>query len=112
ALSWQLRTACDLVRLRQGQGRGDEGLTLLQSIYDRFTEGFGTADLIRAEALLESLRPRASAGQRYTMTPSGANFFRSASIADISHELDERRRAPPAQDDHCPRTSCLREQSL
>src|SRR5262249_22098544 len=55
ALSWQLRTACDLVRLRQGQGRGDEGLTLLQSIYDRFTEGFGTADLIRAEALLESL---------------------------------------------------------
>jgi predicted ATPase len=54
ALSWQLRTACDLVRLRQGQGRGDEALTLLQSIYDRFTEGFGTADLIRAEALLES----------------------------------------------------------
>jgi len=49
------------VRLRQGQGRGDEGLTLLQSIYDRFTEGFGTADLIRAETLLESLRPRASA---------------------------------------------------
>jgi predicted ATPase len=61
ALSWQLRTACDLVRLRQGQGRGDEALTLLQSIYDRFTEGFGTADLIRAEALLESLRPRARA---------------------------------------------------
>src|SRR5262245_28989751 len=61
ALSWQLRTACDLVRLRQGQGRGDQALALLQSIYDRFTEGFGTADLIRAEALLESLRPRASA---------------------------------------------------
>ena len=58
ALSWQLRTACDLVRLWQSQGRGDEALTLLQSIYDQFTEGFGTADLIRAEALLESLRPR------------------------------------------------------
>jgi predicted ATPase len=53
ALSWQLRTACDLVRLRQGQGRGDEGLTLLQSIYDQFTEGFGTADLIHARTLLE-----------------------------------------------------------
>jgi predicted ATPase len=56
ALSWQLRTACDLVPLRQGQGRGDEALKLLQSIYDQFTEGFGTADLIRAGALLESLR--------------------------------------------------------
>jgi predicted ATPase len=42
ALSWQLRTACDLVRLWQGQGRDDEALTLLQSIYDQFTEGFGT----------------------------------------------------------------------
>jgi hypothetical protein len=41
------------VRLRQGQGRGYEGLTLLQSIYDQFTEGFGTADLIHARALLE-----------------------------------------------------------
>jgi predicted ATPase len=56
ALSWQLRTACDLARLRQGQGRGDEALTLLQSIYDQFTEGFGTADLIHARTLLEGLR--------------------------------------------------------
>ena len=55
ALSWQLRTTCDLARLWQGQGRGDEALTLLQSIYDRFTEGFGTADLIHAKALLENL---------------------------------------------------------
>jgi predicted ATPase len=56
ALSWQLRTGCDLVHLWQGQGRGDEALTLLQSIYDQFTEGFGTADLIHARALLEGLR--------------------------------------------------------
>ena len=55
ALSWQLRAACDLARLWQGQGRTEEALTLLQSIYDQFTEGFGTADLIHAEALLESL---------------------------------------------------------
>jgi hypothetical protein len=41
------------VRLRQGQGRGKEALRLLQSIYGRFTEGFGTADLIHARALLE-----------------------------------------------------------
>jgi hypothetical protein len=29
---------------------------LLQCIYDQFTEGFGTADLIRARALLEGVR--------------------------------------------------------
>jgi predicted ATPase len=58
ALSWQLRTACDLARLWQEQNRTEEALTWLQSIYDQFTEGFGTADLIHAEALLESLRPR------------------------------------------------------
>src|SRR5262249_33340570 len=46
------------------------------------------------------------------MTPSGANFFRSASIADISDELDGRGRAPAAQDDRCPRTSYLREKRL
>src|SRR4029434_1634608 len=57
ALSWQLRTACDLARLWQGPDRTEEDLTWLQSIYDQFTEGFGTADLIHAEALLEGLRP-------------------------------------------------------
>jgi hypothetical protein len=31
-------------------------LTLLQSIYVQFTEGFGTADLIHARTLLEGLR--------------------------------------------------------
>jgi predicted ATPase len=56
ALSWQLRTACDLASLWQRQGRGEEALTLLQSIYDQFTEGFNTTDLIHARALLEGLR--------------------------------------------------------
>jgi predicted ATPase len=58
ALSWQLRTACDLSRLWQEQDRSQEALKLLQSTYDQFTEGFGTADLIRAQALLETLRSR------------------------------------------------------
>jgi class 3 adenylate cyclase/predicted ATPase len=58
ALSWQLRTACDLSRLWQEQGRSQEALKLLQSTYDQFTEGFGTADLIHAQALLETLSPR------------------------------------------------------
>jgi predicted ATPase len=53
ALSWQLRTACDLANLFQGQSRAREALALLKSIYDQFTEGFGTTDLIQAKALLE-----------------------------------------------------------
>jgi predicted ATPase len=56
ALSWQLRAACDLARLLQGQDRSDEALTFLQSIYDQFTEGFGTPDLIHAGGLLKDLR--------------------------------------------------------
>jgi predicted ATPase len=56
ALSWQLRTACDLSRLWQERCRNNEALELLQSIYNKFTEGFGTPDLVQAEALLEDLR--------------------------------------------------------
>ena len=56
ALSWQLRTSCDLARLWQCQGRNRAALKLLQSVYDRFTEGFDTADLRDARALLRTLR--------------------------------------------------------
>ena len=56
ARCWELRAACDLARLWQGQGRGREALKLLQSIYDQFTEGFGAADLRDAGALIRSLR--------------------------------------------------------
>jgi len=56
ALCWELRTACDLARLWQSQGRTDEALTLLRSSYDKFSEGFDFADLQEARALIESLR--------------------------------------------------------
>jgi predicted ATPase len=52
---WELRASCDLARLQQGQGREHEALKLLQSIYHQFTEGFGTADLLDAKALIKSL---------------------------------------------------------
>jgi predicted ATPase len=54
ALSWELRIGLSLCRLRVTQGRGDEGRRELASIYDRFTEGFGTADLIAAKQLLDA----------------------------------------------------------
>jgi predicted ATPase len=55
ALSWELRTATSLARLLQDQSRSADALTLLQSVYDRFTEGFATADLRAAKTLLDAL---------------------------------------------------------
>jgi hypothetical protein len=55
ALSWELRTSTSLARLQHGQGRIAEARSLLQSVYDRFSEGFETADLKTAKALLKSL---------------------------------------------------------
>jgi class 3 adenylate cyclase/DNA-binding response OmpR family regulator/predicted ATPase len=56
ARCWELRTACDLARLWQAQGRGREGLKLVQTIYEQFTEGFDTADLREAKALMQDLK--------------------------------------------------------
>jgi tetratricopeptide (TPR) repeat protein len=55
ALFWELRTAMSLARLRRDQGRIGEARDVLASVYDRFTEGFGTADLKAAKALLSDL---------------------------------------------------------
>jgi len=52
AMSWELRTAMTLARLRSKQGRGDEGRRQLASVFTRFTEGLGTADLEAAKRLL------------------------------------------------------------
>ena len=60
ALSWELRVATSLSRLWRDGGRTKEALELLAPIYDRFTEGFGTADLIAAKALLDALQPSPS----------------------------------------------------
>jgi predicted ATPase len=56
ALSWELRTATSLARLWREKGRTGDAADLLQPVYDRFTEGFGTADIETAEALLGTLR--------------------------------------------------------
>jgi predicted ATPase len=56
ARCWELRAACDLARLWQAQGRGRDGLKLVQAIYEQFTEGFDTADLREAKALMQDLK--------------------------------------------------------
>jgi predicted ATPase/DNA-binding winged helix-turn-helix (wHTH) protein len=55
ALSWELRAGTSLARLLREQGRSAEAPALLQPIYDHFTEGFDTADLKAAKALLDAL---------------------------------------------------------
>jgi predicted ATPase len=63
ALSWELRTATSMARFWREQARSDEAIALLTPIYDRFTEGFDTADLTAAKALIEDLRKRPPARQ-------------------------------------------------
>src|SRR2546428_4515431 len=55
AKSWELRAALSLSRLWQRQGKRQEASDLLAPIYGWFTEGFDTADLQDARALLEAL---------------------------------------------------------
>jgi predicted ATPase len=55
AKSLELRAAMSLGRLWQQQGKRDEARELLAPIYGWFTEGFDTADLQEAKALLKEL---------------------------------------------------------
>jgi class 3 adenylate cyclase/tetratricopeptide (TPR) repeat protein len=55
AKSFELRTATSLARLWQSQGKDREAYELLAPVYGWFTEGFDTADLKDAEALLRQL---------------------------------------------------------
>jgi len=52
---WELRAAASLARLRRYQGRHAEARALLAPVYGWFTEGFDTADLKEAKALLDEL---------------------------------------------------------
>ena len=55
ANSLELRATTSLARLLAKQGRRDEARTMLAEIYDWFSEGFDTADLKEAKALLDEL---------------------------------------------------------
>lgn len=55
AKSLELRATMSLARLWRTQGKAAEARTMLAEIYGWFTEGFDTADLKDAKALLEEL---------------------------------------------------------
>ena len=55
AKSLELRASMSLARLWQQQGKRQEARALLAGIYNWFTEGFDTADLQEAKALLQAI---------------------------------------------------------
>jgi predicted ATPase len=55
ALSWELRAATSLAKLWHDGGKTAEAKALLSAVYDRFTEGFETADLRTARAVIGEL---------------------------------------------------------
>jgi predicted ATPase len=57
AKSWELRAATSLARLWQVQDKRQDAYDLLAPVYEWFTEGFDTADLIEARSLVDELRP-------------------------------------------------------
>jgi len=55
AKGWEFRATISLAHLLAVQGRREEAHTMLANIYNWFTEGFDTADLLDAKALLQEL---------------------------------------------------------
>jgi hypothetical protein len=55
ALSWELRCATSLAQLKYEQGRSTEAREILEPVYGRFAEGFGTTDLVAARELMNAL---------------------------------------------------------
>ena len=55
AKPWELRAGTRLAQLWHSQGKRNDARDLLVPVYGWFTEGFDTADLKKAKALLEEL---------------------------------------------------------
>jgi tetratricopeptide (TPR) repeat protein len=71
AKAWELRATTSLARLLRDTNRRDEARTMLANIYNWFTEGFDTADLKEAKALLEEETTTASRRVFHLQRPTG-----------------------------------------
>ncbi|MBI3327718.1 MAG: hypothetical protein HYZ81_13585, partial [Nitrospinae bacterium] len=71
AKSLELRAAMSLSRLWWRQGKRADARDLLAPLYSWFTEGFATADLREAQALLQALGGRGSGRRRRKSRKSG-----------------------------------------
>ncbi len=92
AKSWELRAATSLARLWQQQGKHAEARQMLAEIYGWFTEGFDTADLQDAKALLEELQTTEAArygtGSSNDLVPAEAHETEAPSRYRSSYRTD------------------------
>jgi hypothetical protein len=61
--------------LQHDQGRTAEARSLLQSVYDRFSDGFETADLMTAKAYLDSWQNDLCAAQLTSLQAASEPAF-------------------------------------
>jgi len=90
ARSLELRAAVSLGRLWLSQGKGERAHELLAETYGWFTEGFDTADLQDARAVLTACRPYAARGERGAAAPPKRKP-RGAVTPDPPRNLSRRR---------------------
>jgi predicted ATPase len=89
ALSWELRCATSLARLWRDQNRSTEAIALLAPIYNRFTEGFETADLKAATALIDGLQEQSETSDSPLMDAP----LKTAAIVELNPGTARRRLA-------------------
>jgi predicted ATPase/DNA-binding winged helix-turn-helix (wHTH) protein len=89
ALSWELRAATSLARLLRDQNRSTEAIGLLVPVYNRFTEGFETADLKAAKVLIDGFYNSKGTSRSPLMDASP----KTAAIVELSPGTARRRRA-------------------
>jgi predicted ATPase len=75
ARSYELRATTSLAGLWQPQGKCQGAYDLLAPVYNWFTEGFDTADLQEAKALLETLEDEHIAWPDQPCTPQGNGLW-------------------------------------
>jgi hypothetical protein len=54
-LGWELRSAHDLALLLRDRGKRARARQILAPVYDHFTDGFSTGDLMQSRELLAQL---------------------------------------------------------
>jgi predicted ATPase len=88
ALSWELRCATSIARLLRDQNRSTEAIAVLAPIYNRFTEGFETADLKAAKALIGGFYNIEGTSRSPLMDGS----LKTAAIVELNPRTARRRR--------------------
>jgi class 3 adenylate cyclase/tetratricopeptide (TPR) repeat protein len=97
AKMWELRTSTSLARLWQSQGKRQDAYELLAPVYDWFTEGFDTKDLLEANALLVELGLAPGAHRL-----SGPNREPCGGLNSEAGETDVTAKVAPTDGSHMP----------